>query len=148
MKIKGRRTGGGGRKYSLPLTVAGAIIGTYLLTSNFEKARNNLRQTATTTSSNAVFGVVVPQGRAVALQSVRISAEESGKIDRHIYGGEGGEFIEKSTVLFQLDIMDSHDHIHILSIIFHPQTKPILADLLHLILMAFRLRYGNTWWNG
>ena len=92
MIIKGRRTGGGGRKYSLPLTVAAAIIGTYLLTSNFEKARNNLRQTATTTSSNAVFGVVVPQGRAVALPSVRISAEESGKIDRHIYGGEGGEF--------------------------------------------------------
>eukprot|EP00984_Skeletonema_dohrnii_P003962 scaffold1355_cov106-Skeletonema_dohrnii-CCMP3373.AAC.6 len=86
------------RRYSLPLAVAAAVICTYLVTSHFDfkeqkKSNNNLRQTATSTatSSNALFGVVVPQGRAVALPSVRISAEESEKIKRNIYGGEGGE---------------------------------------------------------
>lgn len=92
MIIKGnRRIAGGGRKYSLPLTVVAAVIGTYLVTSNFEAPsaqHNNLRQTATA-SSNALLGMVVPQGRAVALPSVRISAKESVKIDRKIYGGEG-----------------------------------------------------------
>lgn len=86
-------------RYSLPLAVAAAVICTYLVTSHFDfkeqkKSNNNLRQTATATaSSNALFGVVVPQGRAVAMPSVRISAEESETIKRNIYGGEGGEFI-------------------------------------------------------
>ena len=110
MIIKGnRRIAGGGRKYSLPLTVVAAVIGTYLVTSNFEALsaqHNNLRQTATA-SSNALLGMVVPQGRAVALPSVRISAKESGKIDRKIYGGEGGEFIENLPTYFsQLGICD------------------------------------------
>jgi hypothetical protein len=92
------------RRYSLPLAVAAAVTCTYLVTTHFDfkeqkKSNNNLRQTATATSSNALFGVVVPQGRAVALPSVRISAEESEKIKRNIYGGEGGEFINKYSTL-------------------------------------------------
>lgn len=43
-------------------------------------------------SDSAFLGMAVPRGKAVALPSVRISAEESDKIQRKIYGGEGGEF--------------------------------------------------------
>ena len=44
-----------------------------------------------TTKTTSPFGFVIPEGRAVALPSVRIDAEESSKIDRKIYGGEGDE---------------------------------------------------------
>jgi hypothetical protein len=95
MRIKGKPVLEGG-SYRLPAAVVAAILFTYLVTSNFQfldknpttSSDNNLRQTA----ASSPFGVVLPQGRAVALPSVRISAEESSKIDRHIYGGEGGEF--------------------------------------------------------
>lgn len=58
------------------------------------------------TAATSPFGVVIPQGRAVALPSVRISAAESAKIERSIYGGEGGEF-----ALVQ-KIKDTHTYTH------------------------------------
>ena len=96
--IKGKQIGGHGssrRHRILPLFLVAAVCCcTYYIT--------NLRQLASTTaallpyyavqpSSGAFLGMTVPQGRAVALPSVRISAEESEKIQRKIYGGEGGE---------------------------------------------------------
>ena len=100
MRVKGRsivNNGCDSRRYSLPLAVVTAVCCTYVVITHLKEVKNsntNLRQTAI--SSNALYGVVVPQGKAVALPSVRISAEESEKIERNIYGGEGGEFIEKS----------------------------------------------------
>ena len=115
MRIQGKAVGGGGGssyRLTAPAVVLAAIICTFLLTSHFEKkessplsqppisysttSSNNLRQT--TASSSSPFGVVIPQGRAVALPSVRISADESAKIDRNIYGGSGGKLrIHKMT---------------------------------------------------
>ena len=87
------------RRYSLPLAVAAAVCCTYAITSHLAEVKNsntNLRQTtASTASSNALHGVLIPQGKAVALPSIRISAEESDKIKRNIYGGEGGEFLKR-----------------------------------------------------
>jgi len=97
-RIIGNGGGGGGGSYRLPAAVSAAVLVTFLLTSHYQHIadneyrttssnnNNNLRQTA---AKYSPFGVVVPQGRAIALPSVRISAEESSKIDRHIYGGDG-----------------------------------------------------------
>ena len=83
-----------GSRCGLPAVLAATVLCTYLLTSHFEKSSysssNYLRPT-TTTKTTSPFGFVIPEGRAVALPSVRIDAEESSKIDRKIYGGDGGE---------------------------------------------------------
>lgn len=84
--------GGAGSRCGLPVVLAATVLCTYLLTSHFEKfsysSSSYLRPTTKTTSP---FGFVIPEGSAVALPSVRIDAEESSKIDRNIYGGDGGE---------------------------------------------------------
>ena len=98
---KRKRIGGNGlnRRHILPLFMALAAVCccTYYVT--------NVRQVMTAStaallppvvpssgSGSAFLGMAVPRGKAVALPSVRISAEESDKIQRKIYGGEGGEF--------------------------------------------------------
>ena len=99
MRIQKKLTnysGAGSSRFGLPVVLAATILCTYLLTSHFEKSSYSssssqyLRPT-TATKTASPFGFVVPEGRAVALPSVRIDAEESSKIDRKIYGGDGGE---------------------------------------------------------
>lgn len=97
MRIRKKLTNyysGAGSRCGLPAVLAATVLCTYLLTSHFEKSSysssNYLRPT-TTTKTTSPFGFVIPEGRAVALPSVRIDAEESSKIDRKIYGGDGGE---------------------------------------------------------
>lgn len=108
MRIKGRdiaanRCGIG--RYSLPLAVAAAVCCTFVITLHLEEVKNsntNLRQTAA--SSNALHGVLIPQGKAVALPSVRISSEESEKINRKIYGGEGGELLKEKAIIVSFSL--------------------------------------------
>lgn len=96
------------RRYSLPLAVAAAVCCTYAITSHLAEVKNsntNLRQsTASTASSDALHGVHIPQGKAVALPSIRISAEESEKIERNIYGGEGGEILKKKAIIVSFSL--------------------------------------------
>jgi hypothetical protein len=104
---KKRLTGGGSRPLQLSAAAAAALLCIYYLLFVEEDYSSppssfSLRQTAATSP----FGVVIPQGRAVALPSVRISAAESAKIERSIYGGEGGEF-----ALVQ-KIKDTHTYTH------------------------------------
>ena len=96
---KKRLTGSG--RYRLPAAVAAAVLCTYLLTAHYEyeyeeekisySPSNYLRSSAAVAKKTSPFGFVIPEGRAVALPSVRIDAKESSRIDRKIYGGEGGE---------------------------------------------------------
>lgn len=100
MRIQKKLTTYGGAcssRFGLPVVLAATVLCTYLLTSHFETSSYSssssqyfLRPT-TTTKTTSPFGFVIPEGRAVALPSVRIDAEESSKIDRKIYGGDGGE---------------------------------------------------------
>ena len=97
MRIQKKLTTYGGAcssRFGLPVVLAATVVlCTYLLTSHFEKSSYSsqyLRPT-TATKTTSPFGFVIPEGRAVALPSVRIDAEESSKIDRKIYGGDGGE---------------------------------------------------------
>jgi hypothetical protein len=146
MRIKrniGDGGGGGGSSYRLPAAVSAAVLFTFLLTSHYQHIadneylttssnnNNNLRQTA---AKYSPFGVVVPQGRAIALPSVRISAEESSKIDRHIYGGDGGEF----------DLLVSSSF-GFIEIIVYTMTRDKYALSHHFVFLNTH-RQGTSWW--
>ena len=140
MRIKGRNIAANRcdiRSYSLPLAVATAVCCTIVITSHLAEVKNsntNLRQT--TASSNALHGVLIPQGKAVALPSVRINSEESEKIDRKIYGGDGGEFIENSILLI------------ILRSIYHTATEDIewALMIISFLTIVHTKRQGASWW--
>eukprot|EP00956_Cyclotella_meneghiniana_P039134 scaffold166121_cov56-Cyclotella_meneghiniana.AAC.1 len=90
--IKGKRIGGHGssrRHRILPLFLAAAACCCTYYIANLRQLASTAAQLPYYAVQPSFLGMAVPQGRAVALPSVRISAEESEKIQRKIYGGEG-----------------------------------------------------------
>ena len=61
-----------------------------IITASAANATGGVRGSATSSSSTSYrYALEIPQGKAVAMPSVRISEEESAKVDRQIYGGAG-----------------------------------------------------------
>ena len=86
-----QNTGVSSQISDLPITSKGEI----------EHHSNNIKDEAPSSPNNRIsnnndslpddypYGLVIPKTAAVALPSVRISAEEDAKVKRNIYGGAG-----------------------------------------------------------